>query len=185
MDIFKKVTKVVNRYVTMLENILLTISGVFLISMLLTVCIGVGSRAIFNNSILWTNELASYLMLGTVFLAAPWVLRKNAHIIVDIFTYKLKGKSLRFNTILVSIIAGVACAIYFWFSFNITLNHYNNGTVNMGSFPWPRFALYIPMVIGFFFLIVRFLVMIITNLFGIQEKIEEEDPLEQVNNLLQ
>lgn len=164
----------IDNVITKLESVLVFIAGVFLMTMLFTICIAVGSRAILGVSILWTNELASYLMLGTVFLVAPWVLKHNDHVVVDIFTYNLSGKWLKVNKLFISFIGGIACTFYFWFSFIITIHHFNAGTIDVGSFPWPRYVLYTPMVVGFFFLIIRFLMIFITILKNIENNADKK-----------
>lgn len=165
---------VIKLVVKNIENILLAIGGILLIGMLITISFSVGNRAILGNSILWLNELASYLMLGVVFISAPWVLRYGAHVNVDLITSNLNGKKKRVFNIYMSTIGGIACSIYFWFTLTNTIHHYLSGTVDV-NFPWPRFALYIPMVLGFLFLAVRFLLNIFDAILNIESEEENSD----------
>ena len=43
------------------------------------------TRYVLNNSAAWTEEIARYLLIGTVFIGASISVRKNNHIQVDVF----------------------------------------------------------------------------------------------------
>lgn len=52
----------------------------------LLVSLNIFLRKFFQISIPWTIEVCEYALYFSTFMAAPWVLAKNAHIRVDIFT---------------------------------------------------------------------------------------------------
>jgi TRAP-type C4-dicarboxylate transport system permease small subunit len=145
-----------DKVLSFFENVLLGISLVSLILIFLSIIYGVVSRQFFGVSVLWTNDFAGYVMLYCVFLSAPWVLRKNAHVRVDIFTANLKGVNKRINTIIIAAVSIIAMGILFWFSLTITIDYLLRGTVMLANVPWPKFALYAPIPVGFLFLLLRF-----------------------------
>jgi len=82
------------------EKVLLFFSGVSLIIMTIVILYGVFGRMI-GLSVVWTNELATYLMICVTYMAAPWVLKQDGHVKVDIFLSNLKPEKLSMNNMFV------------------------------------------------------------------------------------
>ncbi|WHZ00872.1 TRAP transporter small permease [Neobacillus sp. YX16] len=151
----------IDKVLSFLENVLLVIALVYLVLVFLSVLYGVISREFFQTSALWTNDFSGYVMLYCVFLSAPWVLRKNAHVHVDIFTSNLIGRAKRINTIIIAAVSIISMIILFWFSLQSTIDYLLRGTVMLANVPWPKFALVAPIPVGFLFLILRYLFILI------------------------
>lgn len=138
------------------EKLLLLLSGVSLVALPIIILYGIFGR-IFGLSVIWTNELATYLMLFLVYLSAPWVLKLNGHVKVDILLTNLKERSLHINNLVVSLICMIVNGMIFWFSLKYTLNSFQAGTVLMGNIPMPQYIFFLPIVIGSLFLAIRFI----------------------------
>src|SRR5262245_9745704 len=75
------------RCLTALESMLDATGAVFgiiigALILIMTVEIAIGSFGIGSRP--WLIEVAEYLLCGGTFLAAPWVLRRGAHVRIDI-----------------------------------------------------------------------------------------------------
>ena len=63
--------------------------------MLFIIFLQVIFRYVFHNSLTFSEELARYLFVWTVFLCSAVVARDNGHIIVGVLTERLRGKKAK------------------------------------------------------------------------------------------
>lgn len=157
-----------------LEYVLLSISGICLVGILAITIMGIVYRELLERPILWTNDLAGYLLAYTVMLSSSWLLKEKGHVIVDLVVTHFKGTMLRINTLIISVVSAVAFSMFGWFAAKSTWTLYVKGTVMMNNVPWPKFALILPLAVGSFFLVFRLIVMILEciwkpELFGQQD----------------
>ncbi|GAI31858.1 unnamed protein product [marine sediment metagenome] len=64
--------------------------------MLFIIFLQVIFRYVFHSSLTFSEELARYLFVWTVFLCSAVVARDNGHIIVGVLTERLKGKKAKY-----------------------------------------------------------------------------------------
>lgn len=67
------------------------VTASFLVAMVLLVFIQIFSRALFNSSFIWTDELTRYLMVWVTFLAIGYTFQYGGNISIAFFAEKLKG----------------------------------------------------------------------------------------------
>lgn len=148
------IIKLLNRYC---EKVLLFLSGLSLIIMTAIILYSIVGR-IFSLPVLWTNEVASFLIIYVTFLSAPWILQQNGHVQVDIIISKLNEKNTYMNRMLISVIGGFISIILFWYSLHFTFDSFQKGKdlFSMGI-QWPEYILYLPIPLGTFFLTIRFI----------------------------
>lgn len=168
-SVIAKILYVLKRILSPLEKLLMIISGISLLFILGSVSYGVLSRELFDKSVLWTNDLASYLMIYLVFLSAPWLLNRGGQVNVDIFVSKLTGLKEHINNIFILFVSAIANSILFYYSFEVTIESYKKGTVMLDNIPWPQYILLAPIVIGSFFLTIRFLLELLIYIFKIKK----------------
>ncbi|MFN3809433.1 MAG: TRAP transporter small permease [Roseateles asaccharophilus] len=75
------------------------------------------TRYALNDSAAWTEEIARYLLIGTVFVGATISVRKNNHIQVDFFYRVLPRRLMRLMSVLVDMSRIVflgTCAVLTW-----------------------------------------------------------------------
>ncbi|MCF7936189.1 MAG: TRAP transporter small permease [Synergistales bacterium] len=63
--------------------------------MLIIIFVQVVSRYVFHNSLSFSEELARYLFVWTVFLGIPVVQRMGRHMTVGLLTQRFRGKTLK------------------------------------------------------------------------------------------
>ncbi|WP_158591736.1 TRAP transporter small permease [Oceanobacillus halophilus] len=153
-----------DRIITFTEKIMLIIAATCIFLMLLSIVYGVFSREVLNAPVIWTNDFAGYLMVYSVFLAAPWILKHDGHVKVDLILGILKGKVLKFMNCVIFAVSAIASFIFFWYSLKVTLSSYSRGVVLLDNIPWPEYLLLLPLAIGTFFLTIRFLLLLIKEL---------------------
>jgi TRAP-type C4-dicarboxylate transport system permease small subunit len=82
--------------------------------MLFIIFLQVIFRYVLHNSLTFSEELARYLFVWTVFLCSAVVARDNGHIIVGVLTERVKGKKARYIKIAAHISTMIFVSILFF-----------------------------------------------------------------------
>jgi len=90
------------------------VSIISITMMLFIIFLQVIFRYVFHNSLTFSEELARYLFVWTVFLGSAVVARDNGHIIVGVLTQRLKGNKARYTKIAAYIFTMTFVAILFY-----------------------------------------------------------------------
>lgn len=119
------------------------LSGILLSAMVLMITVAVLLRYYFSLSVGWSTELAEYFIYMAVVLAAPWVLKKDAHVVVDIFIINLSPENKRRIAVFINLLGAVIGIAFFYYSFLATWENFVKGTETIRIMPIPR---YIPLL---------------------------------------
>lgn len=99
-----------------IEKAFLAVTGFALVVILLYQVV---LRYVFNNAAAWPEELARYIFIYDVMIAAAIAVRKNCHLQIDMITRKFSEKTNAIFTI-VSTLIGVVFLVYlFMYSLNL------------------------------------------------------------------
>ena len=71
-------------------------------------------RYVWNAATIWQLEIAVYLLIAATFLGAPYGLKNNAHINIDMLIYKMPARTRNKLDIATSFIALLFCIVLFW-----------------------------------------------------------------------
>jgi len=82
--------------------------------MLFIIFLQVIFRYVFHNSLTFSEELARYLFVWTVFMGSAVVARDNGHIVVGVLTERLKGKKAKYVKIAAYIFTMIFVTILFF-----------------------------------------------------------------------
>src|SRR5437762_568883 len=118
------------------------------------------TRYALNNSASWTEEIARYLLIGTVFIAIAASVRTDRHIHVDFFYRLLPAGVCRVLSTLVDLIrvAFFAYAVYLTWAMMQKMGNYKMTIVDL-----PMNSVYAVCLIGFAFSAVRAVQVLIIN----------------------
>jgi TRAP-type transport system small permease protein len=100
----------------------LAINAFALLAVLVLVLLGAGigfevvMRYFFGQPTRWVNEFSEYALLWLAFLAAPWVLREDAHVKVEMLTDALSPRWRHRFHVATSLAGAAICALFFWVS---------------------------------------------------------------------
>src|SRR3989304_924795 len=72
-------------------------------------------RYFLHSPLIWVVEVSETLLLFIAFLGAPWLLRGEGHIRVDLVVNILRPKTRAMLDILTSIIGTLCCAVVVWY----------------------------------------------------------------------
>src|SRR4030066_1059734 len=82
-----------DRYFDLLNSVTAGIGAMMVIFMMLAISYSVMMRYLLNRPVAWIVEISSYLMLYITFLGTAWLLRRDGHVEIDLFTSHLSPKT--------------------------------------------------------------------------------------------
>ena len=137
---------------------------IFLSVMTIDVFVQVIFLYIIKASIPWSEELARYCMVYTVFFGVSAGLRVGAHTGVDAFLMVFPRKVRYYIVLLEKIICTLLCAAFFCLSTQLTVQLFQGGQTSPTLFIPMGFA-YMAMPIGFFGGMIRCVQNLIEHVF--------------------
>ncbi len=170
--------KAVRRYDSILAKVELffaVVAGILLFTMIAMVSYDVIGRQFFSSSAPWALELSEYIMLYLTFLLAPWVLRQDGHVRVDLLANRLGLRTQFFFSVITGLAAAIACLVLFWFSLEVVIESYQRGVMLRKVLNVPQYVLLAVIPLGSLFLFLRFVCQILQE-FADRRPIEEEAP---------
>jgi len=124
------------------------LAGLMILAMSLWISYEVVARYVFLSPTIWAADLSEYALLWSTFLAAPWVLRRDAHVRVEVFVDVLGLRAQRVLGFSVSLIAAIACAILALRSGFTVYDYYDRGLMIARIWQVPRFIPYMAIPLG-------------------------------------
>lgn len=132
------------------------LAGILVVGLMISVCFDVVLRYIFNNPIPGLNELAEYALLWITFLGAPWLLKMDGHIRIDIFLLSLSRKGREFVKGLVSGVSAIIMLPIIWYGVSYSVDCFMKGAYIYSVLELPKGAIMLVIPVGSFLLLVEF-----------------------------
>jgi C4-dicarboxylate transporter, DctQ subunit len=145
-------------------QVMFVLAGVLLTLTMLAVSAGVASRYLFNRPLGWVVELVEYGLLYIAFLVPPLVLKRGAHIRMDLIFNRLSPKVQSILTIVGSGMSAVICLILCWFGIRVTLELYHTAYTTPTLLEAPKFIIIAVVPIGSAVLSLQFLIMTLDHI---------------------
>lgn len=114
-------------------------------------------RRIFNSPTIWVVDASAFALLWVTFLAAPWLIRHESNIRIDIVTERLGWRPRAALAAITSLAGAAVMAVLFWQATSETIQTYTRNTQTIGSWEIPRVLVVVVMPIGSFFASLEFL----------------------------
>ena len=96
----------------------------------------------------WAVDLSEYAMLWAAFLAAPWVLRREGHVRVEVFVERMSPRHQRVLGVFCSALGAVVCAIMTWQGGATVWDFYVRGITVAREWQVPQWFVYLAIPIG-------------------------------------
>ncbi len=103
----KKLIDIFNHRIEKMEETIITYMLLFISCVVMLQII---MRYVFNNSLTWSEELSTFVMMWMTWVACSYAVKKNMHLRVTLFIDMLKGKWRSYAYILIDIV---------WFVFSV------------------------------------------------------------------
>jgi TRAP-type C4-dicarboxylate transport system permease small subunit len=166
MNFLKKLVGVVDRVIDGMA----LISGLLLLFMMFCICFDVILRYFFSRPFAWSIEITEYILLYVTFLGAPWLLKKEGHVKVDVILNQLGKRAQTALNIITSLLGMMVCFILMYYGAQTTLDHLARRIPVIKSLEVPKFILLAVIPFGSTFLAFQFLRRIYRSWINLRKK---------------
>ena len=140
----------------LLITLLAALGGALVVSLVVTIVGSVTIRAVGGQPPQWTTTFAEYAMLYMTLLAAPWLVRERANVVVDTLINVLP-KSVQYGLDrLVCALCLALAIIIALFGAKLTITSWNNGDYDIRAVSVPYWIFRIIIPIGFTLIAIEF-----------------------------
>lgn len=120
-------------------------------------CMEIVLRYFFLSPTVWSRDTVTYLLAGTIFLAAPDVARQNGHVAITILVEKCQPKLRNKIEFILAFAAGLVALGVCWVTFGATFKLLSSGILTLGTVPVPKWWISVFIPIGFLLIGLQFL----------------------------
>lgn len=110
---------------------------------------------------LFTSSIVEYALLYIAMFAAPWLVREKGHVAIEAAITQLPAPVQRFLAKLVYLVCMLASILFSYFSWQLLLDAWESGQLDVRGVDMPYWAQFLPMFIGFVFISFEFLMYLI------------------------
>jgi TRAP-type C4-dicarboxylate transport system permease small subunit len=104
----------------------------------------IATRSLRVLTIPWSLEATEYMLYAMTFLGAPWVLREDGHIAIELLVERLAPPRRRLVRRLTDILGAAVCAVLFFYSCRVLWSSYASGIMVQKSFTIPEWWVFAP-----------------------------------------
>ncbi len=151
------------------------IAGIMTMVMMLAIVYSVVTRFFFNKPQPAIIELSGYMLLYITFLGAPWLLRRDGHVRVDLLLDFLKPPARARLLGVTAVLGTIVSLIIFWWGLVITIDLARRNVLVTNILETPQWLLMLIIPVGGFFLTVEFIIKAV-QLFGRSRPLPEVAP---------
>jgi C4-dicarboxylate transporter, DctQ subunit len=131
-------------------------AGVILAAMAFAIVVDVVMRNLGLQPPAHTLTLTEYGLLYVTMLGAPWLVREKGHVYIELVTAAVSPRTRFWLTRVVYALCVLTCAVIFWFSLEVTIDHYQRHVIDVRSFDMPRWLLTASIPLSFGLMIIEF-----------------------------
>ena len=104
----------------------------------------------------WILEVSEYVLPLATFLVAPWLLRRNEHVRLDVVLQLARGRPGRALELCCNLLGLAICAVLVLYGARTILNSAEQGAMVLKSVVFPEWWLYAPVPLCFALLCIEF-----------------------------
>jgi TRAP-type C4-dicarboxylate transport system permease small subunit len=121
-----------------LIDALALLAGVLLCAVALLVCLDVATRGLKILPMPWTLDVTQHALYAITFCGAPWVLREQGHIAIEIVVERLSPRPRAAARYLADIIGALVCLVLLYYSCLVLASSYRAGNMVYETFVYPE-----------------------------------------------
>ena len=126
-----------------LVNLLALVAGAMLCALVVLICVDVAARTLRLFPTPWTLDIAEYLLYGITFLGAPWVLREEGHIAIEIVVERLPERARARVRRCTDAFGALVCAVLAYYAVRMFWRSYTAKNLVHETFVFPEWYLYV------------------------------------------
>ncbi|MFW6054994.1 MAG: TRAP transporter small permease, partial [Thermodesulfobacteriota bacterium] len=138
-------------------NGMAVLAGLAILFVMFSICYEVVVRSFQLQPPVWVTEITEYLLLYMTFLGAPWVLKEDGHVRVDIVIGRFRQKTQMAFDLGTSLAGMLICLLLVWYGAKTTWELYERGIPVIKTLPVPKYLLVGIIPLGSLFLILEFI----------------------------
>jgi len=144
------------RLINKIEDVMAGIAVAMLVIMTFAIAYSVVMRYFFKMPVPWILEITTYFLLYTTFLGAPWLLRENGHVGVDLLLNALSKKKQSWFNIFTSLIGVIVSIVLVFFGMEVTIDHFQRQILVVNILSTPKYLMLGVIPLSGLFLFVEF-----------------------------
>jgi len=133
------------------------VAGALLCGLVLVVCLDVFARTFRLFPTPWSLDVSEYMLYAITFLGAPWVLREEGHIAIEIFVERLGPRARRLAQHASDALGAAVCAVLLYYASRALWRSYAAKNLVYETFVFPEWYLYVIAPPVFLILLLLFL----------------------------
>lgn len=148
-----------NRFIALYDRLLdgmAALGATMMVLMSLWVTYEVIARYVFNNATIWAVDLSEYALLWATFLASPWLVRQGGHVQIESLLDRISPRQRHALGVFSSLVAAGVALVMLWQGLDATIEAFTRGQMVARSWRVPRFAVWMIIPFGCFFLVIEF-----------------------------
>lgn len=116
-----------SRLLDLIVVVMAALAGLLLLASAVSLLYEVLMRYFVGRPLVWVIELNEYMLLYVTFLAAPWVLRNDGHVAVDILVSAVGPRLRAVLGLLATFIGAVICLVLMMYGWEVAWDFYRRG----------------------------------------------------------
>jgi TRAP-type C4-dicarboxylate transport system permease small subunit len=125
-----------------LIDALAIVAGALIVLLTALVVVDVAARSLRVFTLPWSLEATEYMLYAVTFLGAPWVLRENGHIAIELVVDRLPARGRAIAGLLAELAGAAICATLFLYACRVVWQSYASGIMVQKSFAFPEWVAY-------------------------------------------
>jgi C4-dicarboxylate transporter DctQ subunit len=125
-----------------LVDALALLAGALLCALVALTCVDVAARTFRLFATPWTLDIAEYMLYAITFLGAPWVLREDGHIAIELVVERLPPRARAAARIASDALGALVCAVLLYYAGRAFWRSYASGNRVYETFVFPEWYLY-------------------------------------------
>ena len=125
-----------------LVDALAVVAGVLLCALVVLISVDVAARTFKLFATPWTLDIAQYMLYAITFLGAPWVLREDGHIAIEIFVEQLGPRARHALQRASDVLGAVICAVLLLYACRLLWRSIHSQALVYATFVFYEWYLY-------------------------------------------
>jgi len=113
-----------------------------LCALVVVVCLDVAARTFKLFATPWALDVSEYLLYAITFLGAPWVLREEGHISIELVVERLRPRARAVARVAADTLGALVCAVLVYYAGRAFWRSYSANNLVYETFVFPEWYLY-------------------------------------------
>ncbi len=155
IDSFRRMISALELFYDRVVSSLAFLAGILVIFLMLVIFVDVTLRYVTGYSISWAFEASEYTLLYVTFLGTAWLLKRDAHVKLDILLNWLEPRPKAYLNLIASIMLIIVCILLLWFGADSTIDNFQRHVTSVKYYAPPKWVFLVIIPVGSFLLTIE------------------------------